>query len=115
MTNLISFLKAAEDKIGDEFDLGQLAAGDELLVTTRHTDYRFKIIADRVAELDCSRPDRPHARVKIMGCTFGNSSSIKPDYLFCGGNLEFTYEIEGRRMVHTTTAIKAIYLKRKSK
>ena len=115
MTNLISFLKATEEKIGDEFDLNQLASGDELIVTTRHTDYGFKIISDRLADLSCSRADRPRAQVKIMGCTFGNSSSIKPDHLFCGGNLEFTYEIEGRRMVHKTTAIKAIYWRRKTK
>jgi len=115
VTNLISFLKATEEQIGDEFDLTQLAAGDELIVTTRHTEYSFKIISDRVATLNCSRPDRPHAQVQIMGCTFGRSSSIKPDHLFCGGNLEFTYETDGRRMVHKTTAIKAIYWRRKTK
>ena len=115
MTNLISFLKANEEKIGDEFDLNQLASGDELIVRTRHTDYGFKIICDRVADLSCSRADRPHAQVKIMGCTFGKSSSIKPDHLFCGGNLEFTCDIDGRRMVHKTTAIKAIYWRRQTK
>jgi hypothetical protein len=70
------------------------------------------MIGSRDADLTSSRFDRPHARVKIAGCTFGNSSSIKPDHLFCGGNLEFTYELDGQPMVHKTTAIKAIYWRR---
>ena len=112
MTDLVAYLKATADKIGDELDLGTLKPGDELRIVTGHTEYVFKIIEDRIADLTCSRFDRPNARVKIMGCTFGNSSSIKPDHLFCGGNLEFTYELDGHPMVHKTTVIKAIYWRR---
>jgi hypothetical protein len=85
-----------------------------LKVVTQHTDYLFGIVDGRDADLECSRADRPSGRVKIMGCTFGKSSSIKPDYLFCGGNLEFTYELDGVAMVHKTTAIKAIYWRREA-
>jgi hypothetical protein len=113
MTDLIRYLKSSADKIGDHLELGQLAPGDELTVLTTHTEYLFKIIEDRIADLTCSRFDRPHARVKIIGCTFGQSSSIKPDHLFCGGNLEFTYELDGVPMTHKTTAIKAIELRRR--
>ena len=115
MTDLIRRLKAVADKIGDHFDLQELAPGDELKVVTTHTEYAFKIVEGRIADLACSRFDRPHARVKIMGCTFGQSSSIKPDHLFCGGNLELTYELDGLPMVHKTTAIKAIYWRRDAK
>jgi len=48
-----------------------------------------------------------------MGCTFGRSSSIKPDHLFCGGNLELSYRLKGTAMTHRTTAIKEIHLRRK--
>jgi hypothetical protein len=47
-----------------------------------------------------------------MGCTFGLSSSIKPDHLFCGGNLELSYQLDGAPMTHTTTTIKEIHLRR---
>jgi hypothetical protein len=97
MSDIIAYLKATKEKVGDQFELEQLKAGDELRVATQHTDYVFAML---------------HARVKLMGCTFGQSSSIKPDYLFCGGNLEFTYELDGVPMTHKTTAIRAIYLRR---
>jgi hypothetical protein len=102
------YLKSAERKYGDEFDLSQLAAGHVLKVVTHHTDYLFTIIEGREAELLCSRADRPKGRVRLMGCTFGRSSSIKPDHLFCGGNLEFTYDREGVPMTHITTTIREI-------
>jgi hypothetical protein len=91
---------------GAEFDLGQLQAGDLLRVVTGHTTYDFVIKEGRDAELETDRPDRPAGPVRIMGCTFGMSSSIKPDHLFCGGNLEFTFE--GGAMTHLTTAIREI-------
>jgi hypothetical protein len=103
------YLKSVEGKYGDEFDLSQLSPGDLLKVVTQHTDYLLTIVDGRYAELVCSRPDRPMGRVLIKGCTFGRSSSIKPGHLFCGGNLEFSYEKDSKAMTHTTTAIKAIY------
>jgi hypothetical protein len=114
MTDFIGYLKSAADKLGDELDLSQLAAGDELKVVTSHTEYLFKIMENCFAIASCARFDRPAGRVRLMGCTLGNSSSIKPDHLFCGGNLEFTYHFDGRSMIHRTTAIKAIYLRRRS-
>lgn len=109
MTDLIRHLKSIAEKIGDQFDLGQLAPGDKLKVVTQHTDYVFTVVEGRDADLECSRADRPSGRVRIMGCTFGHSSSIKPDDLFCGGNLEFAYALDSISMTHKTTAIKAIY------
>jgi hypothetical protein len=114
MADFVAYLKAAADKIGDHLELQELAPGDELKVVTKHTEYTFKIVDRRTADLTCSRFDRPHALVKIMGCTFGNSSSIKPDHLFCGGNLQFTYELDGLSMTHKTTAIKAIFWRRQA-
>jgi hypothetical protein len=72
------------------------------------------ILKNRDAILACPQPGRPEGRVRIMGCTFGRSSSIKPDHLFCGGNLELSYRLKGVAMTHRTTAIKEIYLRRKS-
>jgi hypothetical protein len=112
MTDLIGYLKLAAEKLGDELDLGQLEAGDELKVVTNHTEYLFKIMENRFASVSSARCDRPAGRIRLMGCTLGNSSSIKPDHLFCGGNLEFTYELNGRSMTHKTTAIQAIFLRR---
>ena len=108
MEDWLLYLKSAEGKYGDEFDLSQLSPGDVLKVVTQHTDYFFTAITGRDGDLVCSRPGRPSGRVRIMGCTFGRSSSIKPDHLFCGGSLEFTYQLEGVAMTHTTTAIREI-------
>jgi hypothetical protein len=113
MADFGSFVKAGSDELGDQFDLRELQSGDEFRVVTQNTEYVFTMLDDRSAELTCSRFDRPNTRVKIMGCTFGQSSSIKPDHLFCGGNLEFTYELDGQAMTHTTTAIKSIHLRRR--
>jgi hypothetical protein len=112
MADFGSFVESSSARFGDQFDLRELRSGDELRVVTLHTEYIFAMLNDRSADLTTSRPDRPQARVKIAGCTFGASASIKPDHLFCGGNLEFNYELEGQRMTHRTTAIKAIYLRR---
>lgn len=114
MTDFIAYLKSSVERLGDHFDLQQLAARDELKVVTGHTEYVFNIVDGRTADLTSSRFDRPRARVKILGCTFGESSSIKPDHLFCGGNLEFTYKRNGVLVTHKTTAIKAIYWRREA-
>jgi hypothetical protein len=94
-----------------EFDLRQVEPGDMLRVVTQHTRYDLVFLSDREADLKTDRPNRPEGKVKIMGCTFGMSSSIKPDFLFCGGNLEFTFD-DGA-MTHLTTAIREIHWLRK--
>jgi hypothetical protein len=92
-----------------ELDLSGLAAGDLLRVGTKNTVYVLKLVdGDRFAELMTDRADRPSGRVKIMGCTFGLSSTISPDRLFCGGSLELNFLQEGIRMTHTTSAIRSI-------
>lgn len=115
MKDWLLYLKSNEQTLGEEFQLGQLAPGDILKVVTQHTDYIFELIGYRDADLRSNRPDRPTGRIRLMGCTFGASSSIKPDHLFCGGNLEFTYMRAGKSMTHTTTAIKAICWRHDSK
>ena len=112
MNDWFSILKQNIEEGEAEFDLRQLEPGDLLRVVTRHTRYDLISISGRDAELATDHPDRPSGKVKIMGCTFGRSSSIKPDHLFCGGNLELTFD-EGR-MTHLTTAIREIHwLRRK--
>jgi hypothetical protein len=91
-----------------ELDLTKVKAGDRLIVLTERTAYRFIMRSDRTADLATNRQDRPAGRVAIHGCTFGASSTIKPDHLFCGGNLEFAHG--DRRQVYTTTVIRAIQL-----
>jgi hypothetical protein len=115
MTDFIAYLKSSVERFGDHFDLQQLVPGDELKVVTSHTEYVFRIIEDHIADLNTARPDRPRGRVKILGCTFGRSSSINADQLFCGGNLQFTYQLNGVSMTHTTTTIRAIYLRRQAR
>lgn len=114
MKDWLLYLKSDGAKNGDEFDLSQLSPGDVLKIVTQQTDYSLTILAGRAANLVCSRLDRPQGRVELMGCTFGLSSSIKPDHLFCGGSLEFTYELDGVSMTHTTTAIREIFWRRQT-
>lgn len=92
----------------EELDLASMKTGDRLIVLTERTAYSFTMCADRAAELRTNRTDRPAGRVVIHGCTFGRSSTIKPDRLFCGGNLEFAHGEP--RQIFTTTAIRALQL-----
>ncbi len=103
----LAHLKLHVAEQADELDLTVLRPGDVIRVVTLHTCYDMLIIEGRDAELRTDRPDRPNGRVRMMGCTFGQSTTIKPDSLFCGGNLEFTFE-DGK-MTHTTTAIRALH------
>jgi len=99
---------AMNEAAGDEFDLTQLQSGDLLRVTTAKSAYTFRILDPvmRDAVVESDRPGRNYGPCRIMGCTFGLSSTIKPNHLFCGGNLQFTHT-KGER-THTTTAIRAI-------
>ena len=115
MEDWVQYLKSNEGKLGDELELSQLQPGDLLRIVTLHSEYFLTIVKGREAILVCPQPGRPAGTVSIMGCTFGLSSSIKPDHLFCGGNLELSYQLEGVSMTHTTTAIKEIHLQRQKR
>ena len=88
--------------------MSELRAGDVLRVGTLNTLYTLRLLDDRFAELETDHANRPAGRVKIMGCTFGLSTTISPDHLFCGGNLELTFHRDGLRMTHTTSAIRRL-------
>jgi hypothetical protein len=106
--DFVAFLGAAEKWIGDELDLSQLKAGDRLLVRTRNTGYLFAMTGSHTARLTPDRDDRPSGPVRINGCVFGGSKVIKPNHLFCGGNMEIVFE--GYEEPVVTTAVKAIQL-----
>jgi len=108
-----AFLREHEGAGVAELDLGTVKPGDRLLVLTEHTAYTLEMRADRHAELTTNRKDRPSGRVRIHGCTFGASSSIKPDHLFCGGNLEFAHG--EKHEIYTTTRIRALQLTQAAK
>lgn len=91
-----------------EIEFSILKPGDRLLVLTEHTAYTLVMGEEGEADLTTNRSDRPSGRVLIRGCTFGASSSIKPNHLFCGGNLEFSHGEKGE--ITTTTAIRALQL-----
>ena len=112
MQDWIRFVKSKNAKLGSELDLSLLEPGDVLKVLTRNSEYILKIAKAGEADLSCRQPGRPSGRVRILGCTFGRSSSIKPDHLFCGGNLELSYRVDGAAMTHRTTTIKEIQLRR---
>jgi hypothetical protein len=95
-----------------DIDLQELRPGDRLRIVTRNTSYDLVLLEGRYADLKTDRADRPCGQVQIMGCTFGMSSSIKPDHLFCGGNLEFTFE--GGTMTHLTSVIREIHWLRRA-
>ena len=113
MDDWLHFVKSKAGKLGDELDLSQLEAGDALKVVTANSEYSLTILRGRDANLECLQPGRPAGRVSIMGCTFGRSTSIKPDHLFCGGNLELSYRENGVSMTHRTTAIREILWRRR--
>jgi hypothetical protein len=112
MDDWLRFVKSKTGKLGDELDLSELKPGDALRVITANSEYSLTIVSGRDAILTCPQPGRPAGRVRIMGCTFGRSSSIKPDHLFCGGNLELSYRENGVPMTHRTTAIREILWRR---
>jgi hypothetical protein len=115
MDDWVQYLRSNEGTLGDELELAQLQPGDLLRIVTLNSEYFLTIEKGREATLVCPQPGRPAGPVSIMGCTFGLSSSIKPDHLFCGGNLELSYHVDGVSITHATTAIKEIHLRRQKK
>jgi hypothetical protein len=103
-----AFLSSFSGLKRDELSLAAVAPGDQVLVKTRNTQYLFTWKGAELADVRSSSPRAPSGPVRIMGCSFGLSSSIRPDALFCGGNLEFTHANGERRW--TTSEIKEIHL-----
>ena len=103
-----TFLQAAEKSSLPEIKLGNLKPGDRLSVLTVNTCYIFQIISPSRAQLSTNRTDRPAGPVQLNGCTFGASATIKPDCVFCGGNLEFI--VQNQQTIYTTTEIRALQL-----
>ncbi len=115
MNDWVQYLKSSEGTLGDELELSTLQPGDLLRIVTLNSEYFLTILTGLDAMLVCPQPGRPAGPVSIMGCTIGLSSSIRPNHLFCGGNLELRYQVEGVSVTHTTTAIKEIHLQRRTK
>src|SRR5205085_11730580 len=113
MNDALRSIKSTDCGLGNELELSELGLGDVLKVITLHADYVLTLIKGRDAILKCSEPGRPEWLVQITGSTFGRSSSIKPDHLFCGRNLELSYRRDGAPMVHRTTAIQEILWRRR--
>jgi hypothetical protein len=108
----LAFLAAHAGRELPEIELKNLATGDVLIVETKNTRYAFRWHAHGDAELATNRGDeRPRGRVRIHGCAFGQSSSIKPGALFCGGNME--YVSQGGKITHRTTVIRSLELLRR--
>ena len=106
------FLKERNAHDLPEVNLATLNPGDRLVVETRNTRYELLWGEDDAVLLSSNRPDRPGGQVRVQGCAFGRSSTIKPGVLFCGGNLEYVSG-EGRTRNRTTT-IRALALVRRS-
>ena len=110
MQDWLKFLKEAD--FGDRLDVSSLKAGDVILVATEHTHYRLEVTDARelMVKVSSDRPDRPDREMRLMGCTIGASSSISPDSLFCGGNLEMNWNEDGELHTFTTTSIQKLGL-----
>ena len=106
----LEFLKDASTDA--KVDLRSLCAGDVLLIDTKNTIYRLEVLdpGERFVEVTTNREDRPMGWMRLMGCTFGLSSTIAPDDLFCGGNVEMTTRRDGESVTHTTTEIRRVVL-----
>jgi len=102
------FLRSHQNSGIPEIELSKLRPGDRLLVVTSNTAYEFRMKSAYEATLSTNREDRPSGPVKLNGCTFGASSTIKPGFVFCGGNLEFYLENIGA--LYSTTEIRALRL-----
>lgn len=103
----LTFLKEQAGKSCPEVNLRHVRPRDRLLIVTRNTRYLLEMLEAREAIVSTDRMDRPAGKVRIMGCTFGLSSTIKPDHLFCGGSLEFTFD--AGKMRHTTSTVAEIH------
>ena len=90
----------------EELSLTELKPGDRVLLHTRNSKYAFTWETPDRAMMRASSEKAPSGLVRIMGCSFGLSSSIRPDAIFCGGNLEYAH---GER-TWTTSEIGEIYL-----
>jgi len=111
----LSHLREHTESGAAELDLTDLRAGDVLRVGTMNTLYTLRVLdADRTVEMQTDRADRPSGQVKIVGCTFGLSSTIRPNHLFCGGNLELSFTQDGVRMTHTTSSIRTLQCLRRT-
>ncbi len=104
-----AFIRGREGAEVPEIDLTTVKRGDCVIVITQGTAYMLTIEEGRTAALATNRSDRPAGSVTVQGCAFGGSSSIRPDRLFCGGNLEF---IQGDPpTTYRTSAIRALQLR----
>ena len=112
-TDWLAFLAGHTGRDLPEIQLAELGAGDVLIVDTKNSRYAFRWGRGGGAELATNRAAaRPCGRVRVHGCAFGQSSSIKPGVLFCGGNME--YVSNGGKITHRTTVIRSLELLRRS-
>jgi hypothetical protein len=103
-----SFVESLSDSFEEELSLASIVPGDRVLIKTRNTLYLFLWKGRDEADVRSNDAKAPSGAVRIMGCSFGLSSSIRPDALFCGGNLEFTHS-QGEK-TWTTSPIVEIHL-----
>jgi hypothetical protein len=108
-----ALVEALPKSLCEELALTAIAPGDRVIIKTRNTLYLFTWKHTDLAELRADNPKTPAGPVRIMGCSFGLSSSIRPDALFCGGNLEFTHS-QGEK-TWTTSPIEEIHVLHHSK
>ena len=101
------FLQSLPPSSEQELALATIVPGDRVVIRTRNTAYLFKWTGVDEADVTANDPKAPSGPVRIMGCSFGLSSSIRPDAFFCGGNLEFTHA--GGDKTWTTSPIEEIH------
>lgn len=95
----------------ESIDLKSLREDDQILVTTCNSQYHLTVLesVERLVKMKSSRENAPEGSMTLMGCALGQSSSLSPDSLFCGGNLELNFRSQsGELMTHTTSQIKEI-------
>jgi len=108
----IAFLKESGEKVQEELALNELEQGEAFSATTLNSIYFMRMLdrEKRTADLVTNIAGRPQGEIIVNGCTWGRSSSIRPDHLFVGGNLEFSFidESTGLQMTHTTSDIREL-------
>ncbi|HEY4302751.1 MAG TPA: hypothetical protein VGM73_17915 [Candidatus Didemnitutus sp.] len=96
------FLKQRNAQSVPEVQLATMNAGDRLVVETRNTRYELLWLEGDEVMMTTNRADRHGGSIRVQGCAFGRSSTIKPGVLFCGGNLEYVSR-DGQTRNRTTT------------
>jgi hypothetical protein len=105
-----SLIRSISKESSIELDLRWMGPNDRVVVKTQNSIYLLTWLQDGTVEICSNREKGPQGLVQIMGTTFGLSSSIRPDVISCGANLELNYN-NGDKTWTTSTVTEIHHLR----